>query len=184
MGMWKRSDQEDGLSEVPTEGESPSVVELEHNLVERLGTLPEGNRKATMEVLLNAIRTRSTVVRIRAFVAMGKEHWMGRHDHVRIQRSRWRYWSLPRDVGGPTTNRCRSGTCRRNRRIARRRRPGLTCCSGPTASRLRRSRWSWCSATSRSADPALVRLDPCQGTSPYRDTPNPNPARGLVAKPC
>ncbi|MGK8200659.1 hypothetical protein [Burkholderia cepacia] len=100
MGMWKHSDQEDGLSEVPTEGESPSVVELEHNLAERLGTLPEGSRKATMEVLLNAIRTRSTVVRIRAFVAMGKEHWMGRHDHVRIQRARWRYWSLPRDVVG------------------------------------------------------------------------------------
>ena len=72
MGMRKRSDQEDGLSEVPTEGESPSVVELEHNLAERLGTLPEGNRNSAMEVLLNAIRTRSTVVRIRAFVAWAR----------------------------------------------------------------------------------------------------------------
>ncbi|WP_186197594.1 hypothetical protein [Burkholderia gladioli] len=99
MGMWKSSEQE-GLSEVPTEGESPSVVELEHNLVAQLGTLPEGNRKATASLLLNAIRARSTVVRIRAFVAMGKEHWMGHDDHVRITRARWRYWSLPRDVVG------------------------------------------------------------------------------------
>ncbi|MBB2981559.1 MULTISPECIES: hypothetical protein [Burkholderiaceae] len=99
MGIWKRSEQV-GLSEVPTEGESPSVVELEHNLAERMGTMPDGNRKATMALLLNAIRTRSTVVRIRAFVAMGKEHWMGHDDHVRIQRARWRYWSLPRDVVG------------------------------------------------------------------------------------
>ncbi|MDN7536806.1 hypothetical protein [Burkholderia cenocepacia] len=99
MGMWKSSEQE-GLSEVPTEGESPSVVELEHNLAVQLGTLPEGNRKATASLLLNAIRTRSTVVRIRAFVAMGKEHWMGHDDHVRIRRARWRYWSLPRDVAG------------------------------------------------------------------------------------
>lgn len=99
MGSWKRSEQ-DGLSEVPTEGESPSVIDLERNLVAGLNVLPEGKRKETVALLLNAIRTRSTVVRIRAFVAMGKEHWMGHDDHVRIQRARWRYWSLPRDVVG------------------------------------------------------------------------------------
>ncbi|MGK8203122.1 hypothetical protein ACRS8P_28065 [Burkholderia cenocepacia] len=99
MGIWKRSEQE-GLSEVPTEGESPSVVDLERNLAIGLNVLPEGNRRDTVALLLNAIRTRSTVVRIRAFVAMGKEHWMGHDDHVRIQRARWRYWSLPRDVVG------------------------------------------------------------------------------------
>ncbi|MCA8148097.1 hypothetical protein [Burkholderia vietnamiensis] len=99
MGIWKRSEQE-GLSEVPTEGESPSVIDLERNLVAGLNVLPEGKRKETVALLLNAIRTRSTVVRIRAFVAMGKEHWMGHDDHVRIQRARWRYWSLPRDVVG------------------------------------------------------------------------------------
>lgn len=99
MGMWKSSEQE-GLSEVPTDGESPSVVELEHSLAAQLGTLPVGNRKATTSLLLNAIRTRSTVVRLRAFVAMGKEHWKGHDDHVRMTRARWRYWSLPRDVVG------------------------------------------------------------------------------------
>ncbi|AOZ05916.1 hypothetical protein [Cupriavidus malaysiensis] len=99
MGISKRSEPE-GLSEVPTEGESPSVIDLERNLVAGLNVLPEGKRKETVALLLNAIRTRSTVVRIRAFVAMGKEHWMGHDDHVRIQRARWRYWSLPRDVVG------------------------------------------------------------------------------------
>lgn len=99
MSFWNRETW-DRPSENPTEGETPSVIDLQDRLEARLNPLPPEQRPKDLAMLLAAVRTRSTTTRLRVAVALGRQHALGKTDRRRLALAQRRYRDLPADLVG------------------------------------------------------------------------------------
>ncbi|SDG92443.1 hypothetical protein SAMN05216466_10671 [Paraburkholderia phenazinium] len=99
MTFWKRETW-DRPSENPTEGETPSVIDLQNRIEAQLDRMPAAQHPRHLTLLLAAMRTGSTITRLRVAVALGRQHTLGRTDHRRLALARRRYLNLPADLVG------------------------------------------------------------------------------------